>query len=148
MISGKASAEELPALEVTLVSDTNLSYFRTFIPPEFQPGWKTRRLRSWSRIEGHGLRGARSRDRGAVAQLLSVFVAPAYRRQYIASHARRRTVWISARNTGSLRLQSLFADYGDEGGGVKECWTGSDSSRKSRRNDSSPTLSSLPTAGL
>jgi GNAT superfamily N-acetyltransferase len=116
----KPSADELPALEVTLIDGTNLSYFSSFIPHEFHIGVENAALCALGAIsEGTACAALVAEIEDAGVQLLSVFVAPLYRRQYIASTLIGELLDFIMEN-GELAIQGLFADYADDGSGVKE----------------------------
>jgi N-acetylglutamate synthase-like GNAT family acetyltransferase len=116
----KPPAYELPALEVTLIDGKNLPYFSTFIPSEYHSGVEDASLCAIGAIsQGTACAALVAELNEACVQLLSVFVAPMYRRQYIASTLVGELLDFITEN-GELAIQSLAADYSDDGGGVKE----------------------------
>jgi len=116
----RPSADELPPLEVTLIDHTNLSHFAIFIPPEFHAGIEDGSLFALGAISDDTACAALVAEfEDADVRLLSVFVAPSYRRQYIASTLVGELLDFIAEN-GELAIQSISIDYTDDGSGVKE----------------------------
>lgn len=116
----KPPAEELPALDVTPIDRTNLSYFAALIPPEFHAGVKDGTLLALGAIsEDTACAALVAEIAEACMELRSIFVAPSYRRQYIASTLIGELLDLIAEN-GDLGIQSLSAEYADDGSGVKE----------------------------
>jgi hypothetical protein len=95
-------------------------YFSSFIPHEFHIGVENAALCALGAISQGTVCAALVAEIGeACVQLLSVFVSPSYRRQYIASTLVGELLDFIAEN-GELAMQSLIADYADDGGGVRE----------------------------
>jgi len=119
-LSKKLPAGELPALDVTLINDTNLSYFSTFIPSEWHAAVEKRSLCALGAIsEGTACAALIAEIDDACVQLRSIFVAPAYRRQYIASTLIGELLDYIIED-GNLAIQSVAVEYADDGGGMKE----------------------------